>query len=108
MHLTQALFDSVNVFPTPTPSNAQATYFKGNVIEVALPKQMILEVVETDPGEKGNTAQGATKVTINRRAQIVVRGTQFIIRRAQIIVRTTQRSFGENKISFGERKSSFR
>lgn len=41
----------------------QATYFNGKVIEVALPKQMILEVVETDPGEKGNTAQGATKVT---------------------------------------------
>ncbi|CAN0090275.1 unnamed protein product, partial [Ectocarpus fasciculatus] len=39
----------------------KATYFKGNVIEVTLPKQMILEVVETDPGEKGNTAQGATK-----------------------------------------------
>eukprot|EP00752_Nemacystus_decipiens_P002524 g2368.t1 len=38
-----------------------ATYFNGKVIEVALPKQMILEVVETDPGEKGNTAQGATK-----------------------------------------------
>ncbi|CBJ26394.1 elongation factor P [Ectocarpus siliculosus] len=38
-----------------------ATYFKGKVIEVTLPKQMILEVVETDPGEKGNTAQGATK-----------------------------------------------
>ncbi|CAN0536407.1 unnamed protein product, partial [Ectocarpus sp. 8 AP-2014] len=42
-------------------SIAQATYFKGKVIEVTLPKQMILEVVETDPGEKGNTAQGATK-----------------------------------------------
>lgn len=40
----------------------QATYFNGNVIEVTLPKQMVLEVVETDPGEKGNTAQGATKV----------------------------------------------
>ncbi|CAM9445281.1 unnamed protein product [Scytosiphon promiscuus] len=38
-----------------------ATYFNGNIIEVTLPKQMILEVVETDPGEKGNTAQGATK-----------------------------------------------
>lgn len=40
----------------------QATYFNGKIIEVTLPKQMVLEVVETDPGEKGNTAQGATKV----------------------------------------------
>ncbi|CAN0208975.1 unnamed protein product [Pylaiella littoralis] len=38
-----------------------ATYFNGKIIEVTLPKQMVLEVVETDPGEKGNTAQGATK-----------------------------------------------
>lgn len=49
--------------PPPPPMLApQATYFNGKVIEVALPKQMVLEVVETDPGEKGNTAQGATKV----------------------------------------------
>lgn len=49
--------------PPPACSATQATYFNGKVIEVALPKQMILEVVQTDPGEKGNTAQGATKVT---------------------------------------------
>ena len=32
------------------------------MIEVSIPKQMVLEVVETAPGEKGNTAQGASKV----------------------------------------------
>lgn len=40
----------------------QAYFFNGKFIEVAIPKQMVLEVVQTDPGEKGNTAQGALKV----------------------------------------------
>lgn len=52
--------------PPPTMLPPQATYFNGKVIEVTLPKQMVLEVVETDPGEKGNTAQGATKVQYRR------------------------------------------
>ena len=30
-------------------------------IEVRIPPHMNLKVVETDPGEKGNTAQGGTK-----------------------------------------------
>ena len=30
-------------------------------IEVRIPKHMNIEVLETDPGEKGNTAQGGTK-----------------------------------------------
>lgn len=29
-----------------------------------IPKQMVIEVAETDPGEKGNTAQGGSKVNI--------------------------------------------
>ncbi|CAN0227282.1 unnamed protein product [Ascophyllum nodosum] len=38
-----------------------ASFFNGKMIEVSIPKQMVLEVVETAPGEKGNTAQGASK-----------------------------------------------
>eukprot|EP00904_Undaria_pinnatifida_P011431 jgi/Undpi1/7418/HiC_scaffold_22.g09891.m1 len=41
--------------------NLSATYFNNRVIEIAIPKQMVVEVIETDPGEKGNTAQGASK-----------------------------------------------
>lgn len=37
-------------------------FFNGKMIEVSIPKQMVLEVVETGPGEKGNTAQGGSKV----------------------------------------------
>ena len=32
-----------------------------NPIEIRLPSHMNLKVIETDPGEKGNTAQGGTK-----------------------------------------------
>ena len=36
--------------------------FDGNQpIEVRIPQQMSIKVVETDPGERGNTAQGGTK-----------------------------------------------
>lgn len=41
----------------------QAMFFNGKTIEVAIPKQMVFEVLETDPGEKGNTAQGGSKVS---------------------------------------------
>lgn len=41
--------------------NLEAMFFKGKPIDVSIPKQMVLEVVETDPGEKGNTAQGGSK-----------------------------------------------
>ena len=43
-----------------------------NPIEIRIPQHMNLKVIKTDPGEKGNTAQGGTKpaklesgVTIN-------------------------------------------
>ena len=36
--------------------------FDGNEpIEVRIPQQMNIKIVETDPGERGNTAQGGTK-----------------------------------------------
>lgn len=35
--------------------------FKGNVIEVQVPKTIVATIVETEPSVKGNTAQGHTK-----------------------------------------------
>jgi len=35
--------------------------WNGKVIDVSVPKTLILEVVETDPGVKGNTVQGGNK-----------------------------------------------
>ena len=36
-------------------------FFQGNVIGVDLPVAVALEVVETDPGIRGDTATGGTK-----------------------------------------------
>ena len=43
--------------------NTEATivFHQENPIEIRLPVHVNYEVVETDPGEKGNTAQGGTK-----------------------------------------------
>tara|TARA_B100000497_G_C7397232_1_gene252177 strand:- start:259 stop:579 length:321 start_codon:yes stop_codon:yes gene_type:complete len=32
-----------------------------NPVEIRIPSHMNMEIIETDPGEKGNTAQGGTK-----------------------------------------------
>ena len=49
--------------------------FKGNIIEVVVPKSAIYEIVETEPNAKGNTAQGHTKpATLNSGAVITVPG----------------------------------
>ena len=36
-------------------------FYKDDPVEIRLPVHMNYEVVDTDPGEKGNTAQGGTK-----------------------------------------------
>jgi elongation factor P len=48
-------------------------FWNGNVIDVELPTSIILEVTETDPGVKGDTATGGTKPAIvETGAQIMV------------------------------------
>ncbi|MDD2496666.1 MAG: elongation factor P [Desulfitobacteriaceae bacterium] len=41
--------------------NAFILFFQGNVIGVDLPSQVELEVIETEPGIKGDTASGGSK-----------------------------------------------
>ena len=41
--------------------DVQVLMWNGKVISVDLPNTVELEVVETDPGVKGNTAQGGSK-----------------------------------------------
>jgi len=43
------------------------------VLEVELPNSVVLEIVETDPGVKGDTATGGTKpATVSTGAQVMV------------------------------------
>lgn len=41
--------------------NVQVVKWNGTVIDVEIPSTLVLEVVETDPGVKGNTSQGGNK-----------------------------------------------
>mgnify|MGYP001148777355 CR=1 FL=1 len=48
-------------------------YWNDKVIEVELPNSVVLEVTETDPGVKGDTATGGTKpATVSTGAQVMV------------------------------------
>ncbi len=48
-------------------------YWNENVIDVELPTSVVLEVTETDPGVKGDTATGGTKpATVETGAQVMV------------------------------------
>ena len=50
-----------------------AVFWNEKVIEVELPSSIVLEVIETDPGVKGDTATGGTKpATVEGGAQIMV------------------------------------
>jgi elongation factor P len=47
--------------------------WNGNVIDVELPNSVVLEVIQTDPGVKGDTATGGTKpATVETGAQVMV------------------------------------
>jgi elongation factor P len=48
-------------------------FWNGQVLEVELPTSVVLEVIETDPGVKGDTATGGTKPAIvETGAQVMV------------------------------------
>ncbi|HIK45041.1 MAG TPA: elongation factor P [Leptolyngbyaceae cyanobacterium M65_K2018_010] len=53
--------------------NVSVVSWKGQVLEVELPNSIVLEVTQTDPGVKGDTATGGTKPAIvETGAQIMV------------------------------------
>jgi elongation factor P len=52
---------------------ANILFWNGQVLEVELPTSVILEVTQTDPGVKGDTATGGTKPAIvETGAQVMV------------------------------------
>mmetsp|Transcript_48283 Transcript_48283/g.70560 ORF Transcript_48283/g.70560 Transcript_48283/m.70560 type:complete len:235 (+) Transcript_48283:24-728(+) len=56
---TKALGDTVDWLMEG--SEVKIIKWNGKVIDVEIPKTLTLEVIETDPGVKGNTAQGGSK-----------------------------------------------
>ncbi|CAM9225269.1 unnamed protein product, partial [Choristocarpus tenellus] len=72
--------------------NMEAMQYNGKIIEVIIPKTLSLTVTQTDPGEKGNTAQGATKpATLETGATINV--PLFIKEGEKIVVNTEEKKY---------------
>jgi elongation factor P len=71
-HLTAGqLGDRVNFLKEEMEVNV--LFWKGKVLEVELPTSVFLEVTQTDPGVKGDTATGGTKPAIvETGAQVMV------------------------------------
>ena len=65
-----------------------------NPIEVSIPQHMNLKVIKTDPGEKGNTAQGGTKPA-TLESGVIINVPLFIQENDFIRVDTKQKKYIE-------------
>ncbi len=75
-------FEEVRITPDQIGDSAKyitegmevnAVYWEGNLLEVEVPQTVVLEVTDTDPGVKGDTATGGSKpATLETGAQVSV------------------------------------
>lgn len=70
----------------------QVIQFQGEVLGVELPNTVVLEVVETDPGIKGDTASGGSKPA-KLSTGLVVQVPFFINEGDNLIINTTDSSY---------------
>jgi elongation factor P len=70
----------------------QVIQFQGEVLGVELPNSVVLEVVETDPGIKGDTASGGSKPA-KLSTGLVVQVPFFINEGDKLIINTTDSSY---------------
>jgi elongation factor P len=70
----------------------QVIQFQGEVLGVELPNSVVLEVVETDPGIKGDTASGGSKPAILSTG-LSVQVPFFINEGDKLIINTTDSSY---------------
>ena len=73
-------------------TECKVAIWNDKVIQISVPTSMTLKVTETDPGVKGNTAQGVTKpTTLETGAVVTVPG--FINEGELIVVNTEKREY---------------
>jgi elongation factor P len=73
-------------------TECKVAIWNDKVIQISVPTSMTLKVTETDPGVKGNTAQGVTKpATLETGAVVTVPG--FINEGELIVVNTEKREY---------------
>ncbi len=70
-------------------TECKVAIWNDKVIQISVPTSMTLEVTETEPGVKGNTAQGVTKpATLETGAVVTVPG---FINEGELIVVNTEK-----------------
>ena len=73
-------------------TECKVAIWNDKVIQISVPTSMTLKVTETEPGVKGNTAQGVTKpATLETGAVVTVPG--FINEGELIVVNTEKREY---------------
>ena len=73
-------------------TECKVSIWNDKVIQIQVPTSMTLKVTETEPGVKGNTAQGVTKpATLETGAVVTVPG--FISEGEMIIVNTEKKEY---------------
>ncbi len=88
----EKLGDIVNYLSDGTECDIQ--YFNGNPINVSVQPKMIFEIIETEPGVKGNTAGNVTKnATIDTGYELKV--PPFIEKGEKIVVNTLNGEYVE-------------
>lgn len=93
IHLTEIQLDDVTDFLVENTPTTIA--FNGNdPVEVRIPQHMNLKIVETDPGERGNTAQGGTKPAVLETG-VIIMVPLFIQEGESIRVDTKERRYIE-------------
>jgi elongation factor P len=70
----------------------QVIQFQGEVLGVELPNSVVLEVAETDPGIKGDTASGGSKPA-KLTTGLIVQVPFFINEGDKLIINTTDSSY---------------
>jgi elongation factor P len=81
----------------------QVIQFQGEVLGVELPNTVVLEVAETDPGIKGDTASGGTKPA-KLTTGLTIQVPFFINEGDKLIINTTDSSY----VSRGQKNKSNR
>lgn len=69
-------------------ATAEVTRYNGEILGVALPNSVVLKVVETEPGIKGDTATNATKLA-TLETGFEVRVPLFIEEGEELVINTT-------------------
>ena len=86
--------DKTLILASQSPQRLRLLKDYGFSIEVRIPQHMNIKIIETDPGEKGNTAQGGSKPAVLE-SGVVIQVPLFLQIGDQIKVDTKEKRYIE-------------